>query len=56
MPTAHYHQKSAFASICNFIESEVIENQQSALVTTLADLYKAEYAGYGGTETDVASY
>ena len=35
-------QKTAFDSICSYIQSEVIENQQLLLALALLDVYKAE--------------
>lgn len=54
--TAYQHHKSAFSSLCSYIERDVLDNQQSALVSELLDMYKAEYIMSGGNEKDIASY
>jgi len=55
-PTPQACHKSAFASLCAYIQSEVFENQRSVLVSALLDIYKAEYTSIGGDQEEVESY
>ena len=44
-----------FSTIAAFIETEVIVNRQEMFVSSLFDLYKAEYLANGGTEENIDS-
>ena len=45
-----------FNTVAAFIETWVIKNGQAMLVSSLFEVYKAEYIGNGGTEEDSDSY
>lgn len=51
----YFHQK-ALDSIEKFIETEVIGNQRSVLVTSLLEMYKEAFISNGGNATDVSCY
>ncbi|KAK3861797.1 hypothetical protein Pcinc_032271 [Petrolisthes cinctipes] len=48
--------KNASASICSYIQVEVIEEKRSIFVSGLLEMYKAEYISMGGDQADVESY
>ena len=50
-----YHN-SAFISLCNFVQHEIIDNKRSMLVTSLLDIYRQEYIANGGLEAELVSY
>ena len=51
----NYH-RNTFVSICEYIQDEVFEKQRSLLVSTVLNVYKAEYESIGRDEADIKSY
>ena len=54
--TSRQIHAETFESISAFITTEVIENGQAILATSLLSMYKAEYIGNGGKDEDIRSY
>lgn len=54
--TSRQIHAETFESISAFITTEVIENGQAILATSLLSMYKAEYIGNGGKNEDIRSY
>ena len=48
--------KNAFESLCEFIENSVIFNMRPVLMSSLHEMYAAEYVGVGGDKVDNTSY
>ncbi|KAG1678692.1 hypothetical protein GQR58_013318 [Nymphon striatum] len=46
----------AFKTISDFINTEMIQNNKVMLVSSVQDLYEAEYCSLGGREDDIAVY
>ncbi|KAG1670714.1 hypothetical protein GQR58_016708 [Nymphon striatum] len=46
----------AFKTISDFINTEMIQNNKDMLVSSVQDLYEAEYCSLGGREDDIAVY
>ena len=45
-----------FNTTAELIQNEIISKRHATFVSSLYDLYKAEYLGNGGSEEDIASY
>lgn len=54
--TPYDFHKKAFWSFCIFIDTEVIQNGKVLLLSSLLELYKAEYSGNGGNPEEVVTY
>ncbi|KAK3883498.1 hypothetical protein Pcinc_012197 [Petrolisthes cinctipes] len=54
--TSHDLHKIAFSSLSTFVQMEIIQNGKVLFMSSLLELYKAEYSGSGGDPKEVVTY
>ncbi|KAK4309970.1 hypothetical protein Pmani_018437 [Petrolisthes manimaculis] len=54
--TPHDLHKIAFSSLSTFVQTEIIQNGKVLFMSSLLELYKAEYSGSGGDPKEVVTY
>ena len=54
--SVYHHHKYAFDSICKYVEYQIIECKQPALLSMLLRYYKAEFIENGGAKEDISTY
>ena len=54
--TSHEIHKRAFASICHYIDTEILKANKCVLVSSLLNKYKTEYCSTGGDPADISTY
>ena len=54
--STYFLHKNAFESLCEFIQNSVIFNMRPVLMSSLHEMYVAEYVGLGGDKDDITSY